>query len=122
MVVNRAPTQLSLSPLDNRALANLCGPLDANLRQIETALDVTRERKGISAGTGLLFEIMGDKITAKKTAVELGIPVVPGSAGAVEANIPINVTTCKYWLQQSRVGRRTYPRRRRTAARTPRCR
>ncbi|NMA98055.1 MAG: ATP-grasp domain-containing protein, partial [Phyllobacteriaceae bacterium] len=30
------------------------------------------------------IEIMGDKITAKKTAVELGIPVVPGSAGAVE--------------------------------------
>ncbi|MGV3650444.1 MAG: acetyl-CoA carboxylase biotin carboxylase subunit, partial [Devosia sp.] len=29
------------------------------------------------------IEIMGDKITAKKTAVELGIPVVPGSAGAV---------------------------------------
>src|ERR1700733_6844906 len=27
------------------------------------------------------IEIMGDKITAKKTAVELGIPVVPGSAG-----------------------------------------
>lgn len=30
------------------------------------------------------IEIMGDKITAKKTAVELGIPVVPGSPGAVE--------------------------------------
>src|ERR1700712_5812292 len=30
------------------------------------------------------IEIMGDKITAKKTAVELGIPVVPGSVGAVE--------------------------------------
>ena len=29
------------APLDNRALANLCGPLDANLRQIEAALDVT---------------------------------------------------------------------------------
>lgn len=29
------------------------------------------------------IEIMGDKITAKKTAVELGIPVVPGSAGEV---------------------------------------
>ena len=29
------------------------------------------------------IEIMGDKITAKKTAVELGIPVVPGSEGAV---------------------------------------
>jgi acetyl-CoA carboxylase biotin carboxylase subunit len=29
------------------------------------------------------IEIMGDKITAKRTAVELGIPVVPGSAGEV---------------------------------------
>jgi acetyl-CoA carboxylase, biotin carboxylase subunit len=29
------------------------------------------------------IEIMGDKITAKKTAVELGIPVVPGSAGEI---------------------------------------
>jgi acetyl-CoA carboxylase biotin carboxylase subunit len=31
------------------------------------------------------IEIMGDKITAKKTAVELGIPVVPGSSGAVSS-------------------------------------
>ena len=30
------------------------------------------------------IDIMGDKITAKKTAVELGIPVVPGSAGSVD--------------------------------------
>ncbi|HCO54341.1 MAG TPA: acetyl-CoA carboxylase biotin carboxylase subunit, partial [Pelagibacterium sp.] len=29
------------------------------------------------------IEIMGDKIEAKKTALELGIPCVPGSAGAV---------------------------------------
>jgi len=29
------------------------------------------------------IRLMGDKITAKKTAQELGIPVVPGSAGAV---------------------------------------
>jgi acetyl-CoA carboxylase biotin carboxylase subunit len=29
------------------------------------------------------IEIMGDKITAKKTAVDLGIPVVPGSDGEV---------------------------------------
>ena len=33
-------------PVDNRALANLCGPLDANLRQIEAALDVTIARRG----------------------------------------------------------------------------
>ncbi len=40
MTPRREQQQLSLSPLDNRALANLCGPLDANLRQIEAALDV----------------------------------------------------------------------------------
>jgi phosphate starvation-inducible PhoH-like protein len=39
---------LELSPLDNRALANLCGALDANLRQIEAALDVTIARRGAS--------------------------------------------------------------------------
>ena len=42
----RATETLALSPLDNRALANLCGPLDANLRQIEAALDVTIARRG----------------------------------------------------------------------------
>jgi phosphate starvation-inducible protein PhoH and related proteins len=38
--------ELELSPLDNRALANLCGALDANLRQVEAALDVTIARRG----------------------------------------------------------------------------
>jgi len=37
---------LELSPLDNHALANLCGALDANLRQVESALDVTIARRG----------------------------------------------------------------------------
>ncbi len=31
---------------DNARLANLCGPLDENLRQIEQALDVTLSRRG----------------------------------------------------------------------------
>ncbi|HVW51428.1 MAG TPA: PhoH family protein [Trinickia sp.] len=31
---------------DNARLANLCGPLDENLRQIEQALDVTIQRRG----------------------------------------------------------------------------
>ena len=39
-------TRLSLAPLDNRALANLCGPLDANLRQIEAAFDVAIAHRG----------------------------------------------------------------------------
>jgi phosphate starvation-inducible PhoH-like protein len=44
--VRQATADLELSPLDNRALANLCGALDANLRQIEAALDVTIARRG----------------------------------------------------------------------------
>jgi phosphate starvation-inducible PhoH-like protein len=42
----RATEAVTLAPVDNRALANLCGPLDANLRQIEAALDVTIARRG----------------------------------------------------------------------------
>ena len=40
------PIELLLSPVDNRRLANLCGALDENLRQIETALDVSISRRG----------------------------------------------------------------------------
>jgi phosphate starvation-inducible PhoH-like protein len=46
MSTSRSLTTVSLSPLDNRALANLCGPLDANLRQIEAAYDVAISRRG----------------------------------------------------------------------------
>jgi phosphate starvation-inducible PhoH-like protein len=38
--------ELELSPVDNRALANLCGALDANLRQVEATLEVTIARRG----------------------------------------------------------------------------
>ncbi len=40
------PVELSFSPVDNERLANLCGALDANLKQIETALEVSIARRG----------------------------------------------------------------------------
>ncbi len=43
---SRVLQTISLEPDGNRALANLCGPLDANQRQIEAALDVTIARRG----------------------------------------------------------------------------
>jgi len=46
MTSRRPHEDVELAPLDNRALANLCGPLDANLRQIEAALDVTIAHRG----------------------------------------------------------------------------
>ena len=46
--MSAAPRALAvtLQPLDNERLANLCGVLDENLRQIETAYDVTIARRG----------------------------------------------------------------------------
>ncbi|MEJ5210931.1 MAG: PhoH family protein [Burkholderiales bacterium] len=38
--------EISFTPVDNRRLANLCGALDENLRQIETALEVRIARRG----------------------------------------------------------------------------
>ena len=40
------PVEISFVPVDNQRLANLCGTLDENLRQIETALDVSIARRG----------------------------------------------------------------------------
>jgi phosphate starvation-inducible PhoH-like protein len=37
---------ISFTPVDNQRLANLCGALDENLRQVETALDVNIARRG----------------------------------------------------------------------------
>ena len=38
--------EFSPDPFDNRKLANLCGPLDQNLREIEEQLDVRIQRRG----------------------------------------------------------------------------
>jgi phosphate starvation-inducible protein PhoH and related proteins len=38
--------ELNLTPEDNTLLANLCGPLDENLKQIEQALEVNINRRG----------------------------------------------------------------------------
>ena len=40
------PVEISFTPVDNQRLANLCGVLDENLRQIETAFDVSIARRG----------------------------------------------------------------------------
>ncbi len=40
------PIEISFTPADNQRLANLCGTLDENLKQVETALDVSISRRG----------------------------------------------------------------------------
>ena len=47
--------EFTLSPEDNIRLANLCGTLDENIKQIEEALDVGIARRGAH------FKLSGDK-------------------------------------------------------------
>ncbi len=53
---------LQLAPLDNERLANLCGALDQNIRQIETAFDISIARRGER------FTLHGDAKQAARAA------------------------------------------------------
>ena len=59
---NPKPVEIKLDPLDNRRLARLCGALDANLRQIESALDVEIARRGAH------FSVRGEADRAQRAA------------------------------------------------------
>ena len=65
MPQRRPQLSVTLAPLDNRALANLTGPLDANLRQIEAALDVAITHRGGA------FSIAGDPTQSGRAAEAL---------------------------------------------------
>lgn len=56
------PVEVHFSPVDNRRLASLCGVLDENLRQIESALDVTIVRRNEK------FSIRGESSNTAHTA------------------------------------------------------
>ncbi|HEY8509668.1 MAG TPA: PhoH family protein [Steroidobacteraceae bacterium] len=58
--------EFDLEPSDNARLANLCGPLDENLRLLESRLDVEIRRRGSS------FNVMGSRaVDAEETLREL---------------------------------------------------
>ena len=61
-----APREFALTPADNARLANLCGPLDENLRLLENRLDVQIRRRGDS------FQVLGARAdSAEQTLREL---------------------------------------------------
>ncbi len=57
------PVEVRLDPIDNQRLARLCGALDGNLRQIETALDVEIARRGAN------FSVRGEQAARAATAL-----------------------------------------------------
>ena len=58
------PVEVKLDPVDNQRLARLCGALDENLRQIESALDVTIARRGAK------FTVHGEQAQKAAQALE----------------------------------------------------
>jgi phosphate starvation-inducible PhoH-like protein len=56
--------EVRLDPVDNSRLARLCGALDENLRQIESALDVTIARRGAK------FTVRGAQAQQAASALE----------------------------------------------------
>ena len=58
------PVEVKLDPVDNQRLARLCGTLDENLRQIESALDVTIARRGSR------FTVRGEQAQQAAQALE----------------------------------------------------
>ena len=59
------PLEVAFNPVDNQRLANLCGALDENLRQVESAFDVIIARRGER------FSISGDSRQADLAAESL---------------------------------------------------
>ncbi|PKO87683.1 MAG: phosphate starvation-inducible protein PhoH [Betaproteobacteria bacterium HGW-Betaproteobacteria-10] len=57
------PVEVTLAPVDNVLLANLCGPLDENIRQIETGFDVTIQRRNER------FSVRGEKARLTADAI-----------------------------------------------------
>jgi phosphate starvation-inducible PhoH-like protein len=85
------PVEVVFTPVDNQRLANLCGALDENLRQIETALDVSIARRGER------FAVTGDAAQARLAAKLLhsfydrarsGLTLEDVQLGLVEAATP----------------------------------
>jgi len=60
--LKEATVELQLAPLDNERLLNLCGALDQNIRQIETAFDISIARRGER------FSLHGDAKQAARAA------------------------------------------------------
>jgi phosphate starvation-inducible protein PhoH and related proteins len=80
---NPGGVELRLDPVDNRRLARLCGALDANLRQIESALDVEIARRGAR------FSVRGEPNRAAQAAraLELFYARADGELGVDEVQL-----------------------------------
>ncbi len=86
---NPATRQFLPDPVDNARLANLCGPLDENLRQIAAALDITLFRRG-------------DKFIADGVHAERAVELL--QRFYAQADHPISIDEIQLALVEQRAG------------------
>jgi phosphate starvation-inducible PhoH-like protein len=74
---------IALTPVDNVLLANLCGPLDENIRQIETGFDVVIRRRNER------FSITGEKarLTAEALRTSMRMAREPLSVDEIQLGL-----------------------------------
>jgi phosphate starvation-inducible PhoH-like protein len=89
LVLNTSTRFFSPDPVDNTRLANLCGPVDENLRQIAAALDVTLFRRG-------------EKFIADGENAERAVALL--ERFYAEAQRPISVNDVQLALAEARAG------------------
>ncbi|WOH37743.1 PhoH family protein [Thalassotalea fonticola] len=82
MTTDKISHEVSLEPLDNNRLANLCGPLDDNLRRIERRLGVELSYRGN------VFKVHGKNIVCKAViellkSLYVETAIVKGKAGTI---------------------------------------
>lgn len=84
------PIEFALAPVDNGQLANLCGPLDENIRQIETGFDVViRRRSERFSITGERAQLTADAIRHFYTKARAPLSVDEIQLGLIElSNTP----------------------------------
>jgi len=96
--------EISFTPVDNQRLANLCGVLDENLKQIESAFDVSIARRGESfsiAGEAPRTELAAEALRRfydqagselSVDDVQLGLIEVANPTAAEGAEQPVLIT------------------------------
>ncbi|MCC7547360.1 MAG: PhoH family protein [Burkholderiales bacterium] len=87
----KAAAEISFTPVDNQRLANLCGVLDENLKQIESALDVNISRRGehfTIAGSERQAELAAKALRRFYDEAATGLNVEDVQLGLIEVSNP----------------------------------
>jgi len=93
--------ELFFTPADNQRLANLCGALDENLKQVETALDVTISRRGERfslSGDSAQTQLAADVLRRFYNQSRNHLSLEQIQLGLIEAKNPHNIRTANKQL------------------------